>query len=124
MTAQIHDRIRYQDIVYSVTGISEGELFDPSLLGLKPVGTCTACWRGYLAVFAIVDSRLVLDTLYVNLLVAGEGYSRQEGPSINAVSPTGPSGEDDWFNNHYVGIDEPLEYSGGLLLANGFIDRL
>ena len=63
MTAQIHDRIRYQDIVYSVTGISEGELFDPSLLGLKPVGTCTACWRGYLAVFAIVDSRLVLDTL-------------------------------------------------------------
>ena len=54
----------------------------------------------------------------MNLLVAGEGYSRQEGPSINAVSPTGPSGENDWFNNHYVGIDEPLEYSGGLLLAN------
>lgn len=124
MTAQINDLFRYQDVTYAVSGISEGELFDPSQLDLEPAGTCTACWRGYQAVFAIVDSRMVLDTLHVNLLAPGAGYVREEGPPINGISPTGPSGEHDWFNNHYVGICCPLDYTGGLLLAEGFISDL
>jgi hypothetical protein len=124
MTAQIDDLFRYQNATYSVSGISEGELFDPSQLGLEPTGTCTACWRGYQAVFAMVDSQLVLDTLHVNLLTAGAGYTRQEGPPINGVSPTGPSEDYDWFNNHYVGIHYHLDYTGGLLLADGFIEDL
>ncbi len=124
MTAQIHDRFRYQDATYSVSGISERKLLDPSQLDLEPASTQTACWRGYQAVFAISDSRLVLDTLHVNLLRPGAGYIRQEGPPINGVSPTGPDGEDDWFNNHYVGICYHLDYTGGLLLADGFIWEL
>ena len=124
MTMQIDDLFRYRDIEYSVSGISEGELFDPSLLGMKPAGTCSACWRGYQAVFAIVDSRLVLDTLHMNLLAIGEGYIRQEGPPINGVSPTGPNGENDWFNNHYAALRYHLDYTGGLLLADGFNEDL
>jgi hypothetical protein len=124
MTAQIDDIFRYEDAEYAVCGISEGTLFNPSLLGLNPVGTCSACWRGYQAVFAIADSRLVLDTLHVNLLAGGEGYARQEGPPINGVSPTGPRGEHDWFNNHYDDLAYPLEYTGGLLLGDGFIRDL
>lgn len=124
MTAQIDDMFRYRGADYSVSGISEGELFDPSLLDLQPAGTCTACWRGYQAIFTVSESRLVLDTLHVNLFTAGEGYERQEGPPINGVSPTGPRGEHDWFNNNYTGLDYHLEYDGGLLLADGFIDDL
>ena len=124
MTAQIDDVFRYQDATYAVSGISEAELFDPSQLDLKPTGTCSACWRGYQAVFAIVDSQLILDTLHVNLLAPGAGYTRQEGPPIKGVLPTGPVEESDWFNNHYVGIRYPLDYTGGLLLADGFIRDL
>jgi hypothetical protein len=124
MTAQINDMFRYNGTDFSVSGISEGELFAPGLLDLKPAGTCTACWRGYQAVFAVSQSHLVLDTLHVNLLAEGEGYKRQEGPPINGVSPTGPRGEYDWFNNNYIGLDYHLEYTGGLLLADGFIDDL
>lgn len=124
MTAQIDDMFRYNGTNFSVSGISEGELFDPGLLGLKPAGTCTACWRGYQAIFAISQSHLVLDTLHVNLFAEDEGYKRQEGPPINGVSPTGPRGEHDWFNNNYIGLDYHLEYTGGLLLADGFIDDL
>jgi hypothetical protein len=124
VTAQINDVFRYRGRDYAVAGISEGELFDPSLLGLKPAGTCSACWRGYLAVFGLSDSRLVLNALHVNLLTPGKRYERQEGPTVNGVKPTGPRDEHDWFNNHYEGIDYHLEYSGGVLLADGFIREL
>jgi hypothetical protein len=114
----------YHGVKFSVSGISEGELFEPSLLDLKPAGTCTACWRGYQAIFAVVQSRLVLGTLHVNLLREGEGYERQEGPIINGIRPTGSRGKHDWFNNHYARLNYHLEYDGGLLLADGFINDL
>jgi len=127
MTAQIEDLFRYQGIKYSVAGTSEGELdelFDPSLLALTPVGVWSDCWRGFQAVFAIVDSQLVLDTLHMNLLAGDEDYGPQKGLPINGVSPTGSRGKYDFFNNHYVGIGYHLEYTGGLLLADGFIQDL
>lgn len=123
MTAQINDLFRYRGREYAVAGISEGELFDPSLLSLQPVGTCSACWRGYQAVFGLSDSRLVLDTLHISLC-RGTSYLREEGPTINGVNPTGPRPKLDWFNNHYEGLDYHLEYTGGLLLAGGFIQKL
>lgn len=124
MTAQIDDMFRYRDTQYAVCGISECTLFDPSLFGLNPAGTCSACWRGYQAVFAVDDSRLVLDTLHVNLLVPGERYTREPGPPIDGVSPTGPHGEHDLFNNHYTDLKVHLDYSGGVLLGHGFIREL
>ncbi len=124
MTAQINDTFRYQDREYAIAGISEGELFDPSLLDLKPAGTCSACWRGYQAVFALSDTRLVLDALHVNLLKPEEGFLRAEGPTINGVKPREPKDEHDWFNNNYEGLNYHLEYTGGLLLADGFIREL
>jgi hypothetical protein len=127
MTAQINDRFRYRKHEYSVAGISEGELFDPSLLDLEPVGTCTACWRGYQAVFGILEARLVLDTLHVNLIRRHEGntaYEWVQGPVINGIAPAPPEEGLSFFNNHYAGLNYHLEYSGGLLLADGFIKSL
>ena len=124
MTVQIDDIFILNDTDYSVAGISEGKLFHPSMLGLRPSGTCSACWRGYQAIYAVSDSRLTLDTLHVDLLTEGDEMLRQEGPSINGVTPTGPQENHDWFNNHYTGLGYHLEYTGGLLLADGFIDNL
>lgn len=127
MTAQINDSFRYRDAEYSLAGISEGELFDISLLDLEPAAASTACWRGYQAVFAVVQSRLVLDTLHVNLFRPGAGkerYQREVGPVINGVTPSPAEKKVDFFNNHYQGLNYHLEYSGGLLLANGFIRSL
>jgi hypothetical protein len=124
MTAQIDDLFKYKDTDFSIAGISQGELFDPGMLDLKPAGSCTACYRGYQAIFGVRESRLILDTLHVNLLAGDEGYERQEGPRINGVTPTGPQGNDDWFNNHYVDLEYPWKYTGGLLLANGFNNEL
>lgn len=124
MTAQIDDSFRYRQREYSVAGISEGELFDPSLLDLKPAGTCSACWRGYQAVFALSESRLVLESLHVNLLEPWGDFKNVKGPLINGVEPVGSQGEFDWFNNHFEGLQYHMEYTGGLLLADGFIEEL
>jgi hypothetical protein len=123
MTAQIDDVFQYREKEYSLAGISEGELFDISILGLKPSMASTACWRGYQAVFALAQSRLVLDTLHVNLIrqAGKDQYQREDGPVINGIRPSPPKQEHDHFNNHYEKLDYHLEYTGGLLLANGFI---
>ncbi|WP_157369853.1 hypothetical protein [Zavarzinella formosa] len=123
MTEQIEDRFHYRGLKYPIVGASSREPFDPAIFGLKPAVLSTACWRGYQAVFGIVESRLALDTLHVNLLQPGEGYRRQEGPVINGVAPLG-SKQHPLFNNNYEGINYPIEYTGGFLLADGLIGDL
>lgn len=124
MTAQINDHFQYQDESYNVAGISEGELFDPAILELKPVGTCSACWRGYCVEYGLVDRHLAVINLHVNLYEEGKDYQRLQGPAINDVVPTDAQKQHDWFNNHYEKIHFHLEYSGGLLLAKDFIQEL
>lgn len=122
MTAQINDMFRYRGVEYSVAGISEGELFDPAMLDLKPAAASTACWRGYQAVFALSDARLVLDVLRVNL------SDDRETPLINGVKPTSPTESSDFlgrlFSHDYYGLNYHLDYTGGLLLADGIIRDL
>jgi hypothetical protein len=124
MTAQINDSFQYGDIEYSVAGISAGVLFDPAIFDLKPVMASTACWRGYQVVYSIADTHLIVADLHVNLLEDADVYQRKQGPTINGITPTEKQSEYDRFNNHYYGLNYHLEYSGGLLLADGFIRDL
>ena len=125
MTAQIDDSFLHHGIEYSIAGISAGKILDMPALGLRPTMGSTACWRGYQAVFALQEERLVLERLDVNLFEGGEGWPRGrelQGPVLNGVTPRpGPSGS---FNNRYEGLGLPLEYSGGVLLGIGFIHEL
>ena len=124
MTAQINDVFKYDNKDYVIAGISEGSLFEPSQLNLNPVGTCTACWRGYQVIFAVSEKQLIVDTLHVNHSSKGTGMKLQKGPVINGVTPTGSTEKYDMFSQHYVGLKYPLDYTGGLLLASGFISSL
>ena len=123
MTAQIHDRFQFRGEAFALAGISEGELFDPSLLDLQPIGCCTACYRGYVATFAVTDARLVLDALSVSLGSSTILDNGRLGPAINGVFARGPKEKYDWFSHHYRGLNYHLEYTGGLLLADGFLQE-
>lgn len=117
MTAQIQDVFHYRNQPYALAGISEGELFDVASLGVAPVPSCSACWRGYQAEYALRDGRLVLASLHLSL----EGC----GPTLHGVKPSRVKAERyDFFNNHYEGLDLPIAYSGGVLLADGFLRAL
>ncbi len=127
MTAQIQDAFLYNGQSYALAGISEGELFDVTSLGLHPSMASTACWRGYQAIFGLDGGRLVVEALHVNLIARDDATgkaTREEGPVIRGVRPTGAKERFDFFNNHYEALLHPLEYTGGLLLADGFIRDL
>ena len=125
MTAQFHDNFLYNDVNYSVSGISDGKLFDPNILNLEPVGTCTACWRGYVASFSLLHSILVLQNLEINLFRDDCGNLRdKKGPIINAIMPNDSQQKFSLFNNYYYDLNYRIDYTGGLLLADDFIQEL
>lgn len=142
MTAQINDTFFYQDEWYEIAGISEGRLFDPAAFGMEPVGPTSACWRGWMAEYALEGRQLVVDVLYVNLVDRDKlprSFERVPGPSIGGVLPVADDPDDDddeeaqllraiqplnWFNNRYENLGHPLAYTGGLLMASGFIRDL
>ena len=124
MTVQINDLFLYRGGEYAVAGISEGELLNVYNLGLNPAPATTACWRGFQAFFPLAESRLILEALHVNIIREGEGYDRESGPVINGVAPFCPEEGQGFFNNLYEGLHFPVSYSGGLLIASGFIQDL
>ena len=124
MASQISDKFQFEGVEHAIAGISSEPLFEPGMLGLAPTGMCSLCWRGYQGIFSLSDSNLVLKTLHINLLDKDQDFASQTGPAINNVSPAGPDSDWDIFNNHYAGMDYRLDYTGGLLLADEFIDEL
>jgi hypothetical protein len=137
MTQQIDDLFHYQGVEHALAGISEGELFNPHWLNLKPEGSWTACWRGYQAIYGIIEKQLVLSDLLINLITVSEGsrgrkvYSALQGPRINGICSKIPDDRKskfrdikDHFNNHYLSINYPLQYTGGLLIATSLIPEL
>ncbi|MFT3891926.1 MAG: hypothetical protein QM730_09860 [Anaerolineales bacterium] len=117
MTAQFNDVFRYKGKDFAIAGISAGELFRPADFGLSPIPASTACWRGYVAVFAVSDSYLVLGTLSVNL-------QEEQAPTINGISPSVPTRGLKLFNNVYADLKYRIPYTGGLLLGHDFISEL
>ena len=116
MTAQFSDQVRYRGKGYSLAGRNGPGLFDPTAHGLEPVGTCSACWRGYVCAYAVQDRKLLLDALAVCL----------DGPArpLFGVAPKPDKRGIRLFDAVYEGLAHPLPYSGGLLIAADFIEEL
>ncbi len=114
MTAQMHDSFLFQDQKFSLVGFASEGLFHPSDYGMQPLPSVTSCWRGYLCTYKTFRNKLLLDTLQVNL--------SQEGPSIQNIPPEFPARGT--FNNVYHELDLLMDYSGGMLIADGFIREL
>jgi hypothetical protein len=81
---------------------------------MQPLPRITSCWRGYVCTYKALYNRLLLDMLQINL--------DREGPVINNVRPEFPA--KDTFNNIYHELGLHIDYSGGMLVADGFIQEL
>jgi hypothetical protein len=126
MTAQFPDQFLINETEYSIAGIHGEPPFDPVKLGMHPISTCTACWRGYVAGFALREDQLVLARLSIQLgkLEEGSAFIPQVGPEINGREPALPVDRHAMFNNVYDPLDLPLQFDGGLLIARDFIQEL
>ena len=124
MTAQLHDQFIVEGESYSIAGVSGYGLFDPETHGLHPVSWNTACWRGYVTTYALQEKYLVIRELELNLSPPHhDGSDPVTAPPLYGVKAR-HSPEPFGFEYVYEDVGMPLAYTGGLLLARGFIDDL
>jgi hypothetical protein len=123
MTAQISDIVRYLDRNFSLSGVKGTGLFDPRQHGLEPQMLSTACYRGFICTYRVVDEGLYLEELRVGLShEQKQAINAGKGPLLFGQKPhTGP---DHHSRIMYSGLHSPVAFSGGLLLADGFMREL
>ena len=114
MTAQMPDSFLLQDKKYSIAGVNGVGLYVPQEHNLEPLPRITSCWRGYVCTYKSPEDKLVLDTLQVNL--------GRAGPPIEGVEPV--FSNSCLFDNTYKEMDLPVNFTGGLLVADGFVHDL
>lgn len=127
MTAQTNDSIIYGDKEYKISAIENvNEFFDIHSLGLMPEGKCTSCWRGYIAVFSIdKNNQLILNKLYANNGDLPAPVINGKTPHIVDFESLLSSKDFDYRhsagNLFYDNVNIPINYSGALLVTDGFI---
>ena len=115
MRAQFFDGFDFATFKLSIVAIEKvHEFFNIEEFGLHPIMYNEACLRGYTAVFGFNDEKML--TLH-KLLTNNNGM---EPPAIDGVLPESfhsPAGDLKYDLEHVI------DYSGSILIANGFIDK-
>jgi hypothetical protein len=110
VTAQIHDKVHYRFVEYSLLGADGGRLPTPFDFGILPTMMHTGCVRGYLLAFAIESERLFLREMTVRSMDKTYPPIAGRQPEISPYSDA-----------VYKDLDLPLDFSGGMLLGTDFI---
>lgn len=111
MTSQMADQVFFEGEQYVVTAVDGTGLFDPREHGLEPRTLHTACYRGSVCHYAVVDRRLVLRELELG--------SAEEPPQIDGVQAK----RDDEFGSwRYQGLAAPVAFTGRVLIGSGDLD--
>ncbi len=124
MTAQASDIVAYNDGKFNLVAYSDGEPFDPKSHGYRPVMASTACYRGYLCEYKIQSGILLLDKLRISHQENDLPVSqKKQPPNLNgsAASVSKQSFIGRWL---FEDVNLALEYTGGLIVAQGFIRSL
>lgn len=131
MTAQVSDKVNFEECVYAIAAICGGDLFSPSQIGVKPIATSSASWRGFHCEYLVEGDRLLLSQLVIGL-DAGDVKLGRIRIFEKTPEPCGFTGRKN--SEHDLGIHprnylignlrEPIPFSGGLLLGHDFIREL
>lgn len=129
MTAQIPDTLLLEERTFSIAGVNGQGLFDPASYGMYPLQRITSCWRGYVCEYKLLSNKLFLNRLRINLgTYEGDGnkyaFAPEAGPQINGVEPVLATVSQDFFSNTYHQLNLHVEFTGGILAADDFIQEL
>ncbi|QSQ20431.1 hypothetical protein JY651_35015 [Pyxidicoccus parkwayensis] len=123
MTAQISDSFRYRDRGFRLTGVKGSGLFDPTRHGLQPQMMSTACYRGFICSYSVTDGGLFLEELCIGLSNV-EKLKARHGRGMPLFGKTPRCSDETHQQVMYEALHARVPFSGGLLLANGFIREL
>ncbi len=120
MTTQLTDSVRLDGDVHDLVGHDGDDLWQAKAAGVPVVMASTACWRGYVCSYAIVDGRLVLDQLdaMIGRYDDDDRLVPIAPPPINGrvARPLTP-GRGQIFNAAYVDLGLALDVTATLVAA-------
>ena len=123
MATQASDSVVHRETNYKLARRAGAGLLNVfAALGYRPQGICTACDAGYLAEYSVMDRRLFLSGLRVE--PPGEFYAPNHVGEL--PEPFGAPGNRGGLLGvfYYEGLSEPMDFTGGLILGDGFIRDL
>lgn len=111
MTAQISDKILFEDSTYSLIAIENEWPFKPNEYGFNPIMMSTACWRGYYCKYDILDGNVFLNELTISL--------EDKPPTWRGITAK----RTDIFGEAavYTNVNLKIDYSGGIIIGRDFI---
>ncbi len=113
MTAQIHDTVHYRGRELVLVGRQGEGLFEPGEHGIEPDGRWTDCRSGFYCAYEVEADVLRLRDAYVML--------DRERPLLFGKKPVYVPKD---YVHVYRGLHVPVDFSGKLLVAGGFIESL
>lgn len=121
MTAQVPESVRIGGTTYDLCGVRGEGLFDPESHGIETAPPHSACWRGFVCGYAIIDGHLVLDEL--------ELWSEPNRWLHNRAQLKRLFGDRLELDDQHPGIEAsglsyPVLFTGGLLLGGEFFQEL
>ncbi|MCW2917788.1 MAG: hypothetical protein JWN52_5856 [Actinomycetia bacterium] len=110
----------YRGDTYSLTGVNGDGLFSPDSSGLTVQAFSTACWRGYVCDYEVSEGGLTLTGVDIGLCDESGNYlSVDSAPALFGVRPRQ---DEDGVALRYGGFGEPVDFTGGLLIGQEFVD--
>ena len=122
MCCQIGDLFRYQGHMFKVVYTAgDGGNFVNDFFArfhLEPFEDPNGSSLGYSFVYAVLDSKLIVDKVGVNMWTPSEDwYAPVIGPTILGIEPTRRSDNRGLFNNNYEGLLYPVPFTGKMMIG-------
>lgn len=113
MTAQVQDRVAFNNTDFDMIGVNGEGLFTPETFGMRPVMIHTACYRGFYLQYELSqDTGLLLQELTLREL------------NDNYVPVHGVVPERSEYQAAYHNLNLPVAFSGQMRLGADFIQEL
>lgn len=116
MTAQINDTFEYRGEQHDLVGIKGKGLYQPEQDGITCFMMHTACWRGWIAHYAVKDGELRLASIELQL-----APDSKQPVTVLGVAPTKAT---ERGHLDFDVVDKRVAFTGSLLLAKDFIREL
>lgn len=114
MTAQIQDKVKYQDDLFAIVGLKGESLPAPQDFGMTPIPISTTCYRGYYAGYALINEHLCLTSLTL----------KEQTNTYTPIDNQAGQWDTNTSSRSYHGLSLPTTFSGRLLLGRGFINSM
>lgn len=121
MTAQVSETVRLNSTNFALCGVRGEGLFNPEHHGLEPAAPHSACWRGFVCGYAVVDDHLVLERFQMWSEPVRWPHNRAQLQGLFGPRPE-LDDEHPWIDAK--GLSFPVPFTGGLLLGDDFIEEL